>query len=81
MTESEILPQLVAILKDLSPSTQVLADQNDRTLESMGFDSLDVSGLLLKLEERYDISISEEEAENLQTLGDFAASIAAKKAG
>lgn len=44
-------------------------------LEDLGADSLDVVELILALEEEFDISIPEEEVENIKTVGDVVSSI------
>ncbi|HZA08653.1 acyl carrier protein [Mycobacterium sp.] len=45
----------------------------DSTLQSGGLDSLKVMSLIFKLEERYDILLDEEDADDLRTVGDLAA--------
>lgn len=44
---------------------------NSRIVEDLGADSLDVVELLMNLEEEYNISVSEDEARNVVTVGDF----------
>jgi acyl carrier protein len=44
----------------------------DSTLESQGLDSLKVMSLVFKIEERYDILLEEEDADDLRTVGDLA---------
>jgi acyl carrier protein len=39
-------------------------------IEDLGADSLDIVELIMALEEEYDIEISDEDAEKLQTVGD-----------
>lgn len=38
--------------------------------EDLGADSLDVAELIVEFEKQFDVSISDEEAENFQTVGD-----------
>ena len=42
-----------------------------KVIEDLGADSLDVVEMLMNLEEEYNISVSEEEAANLRTVGDI----------
>ena len=45
----------------------------DSTLQSVGLDSLKVMSLIFKIEARYDFLLDEEDADDLQTVGDLAA--------
>ena len=51
---------------------------NSKIIEDLGADSLDVVELLMNLEEEYNISIGEDEARSVQTVGDFVALIEKK---
>ena len=48
---------------------------NSRIIEDLGADSLDVVELIMSLEEKYGISISDEEAAKTTTVGDVVALI------
>jgi acyl carrier protein len=45
----------------------------DATLQSWGLDSLKVMSLVFKIEQRYDIVLDDEDADDLRTVGDLAA--------
>ena len=45
----------------------------DSTLQSVGLDSLKVVPLIFKIEDRYDVLVDEECADDLRTIGDLAA--------
>jgi len=54
---------------------QLGVDENEVTpeakfIDDLGADSLDIVELVMALEEEYDIEISDEEAEKIQTVGD-----------
>ena len=51
---------------------------DSKIVEDLGADSLDVVELLMSLEEEYDISISEDEAATISTVGDFVTMVEAK---
>ena len=67
---------------------KVLADQlgvdeskitpNSKIVEDLCADSLDVVELLMNLEEEYGISVSEDEATKISTVGDFVALVESK---
>lgn len=50
----------------------------ESTLEQLGADSLDIVELIMKMEECFSIEISDEEAEQLKTVGQVASYIADK---
>ena len=50
------------------PSEEVTDDAS--FIEDLGADSLDIVELIMALEEEYDIEISDEDAEKIQTVGD-----------
>ena len=45
-------------------------NEDSKFVDDLGADSLDVVELVMALEERFDIEIPDEEAENLSTVGD-----------
>lgn len=45
----------------------------DSSLQSQGLDSLKVMSLVFKIEEHFDVVLDEEDADDLQTVGDLAA--------
>ena len=51
---------------------------DSRIVEDLGADSLDVVELLMNLEEEYNITVSEEEATKISTVGDFVALVEGK---
>jgi acyl carrier protein len=42
----------------------------DASLETLGVDSLDLVALVMELEEQFDVSIPDDQAERIQTVGD-----------
>ena len=70
MTTEEILDKVNAILVD-----QLGVDEDDVTLEAnfiddLNADSLDIVELIMALEQEFDTSIPDEEAERIVTVGD-----------
>jgi len=54
--------------------------EESRFVEDLGADSLDVVELVMALEEKFDIEIPDEEAENIATVGDAVKFIEENKA-
>ncbi|NPA50235.1 MAG: acyl carrier protein [Epsilonproteobacteria bacterium] len=54
--------------------------EDSKFVEDLGADSLDVVELVMALEEKFDIEIPDEDAQNIQTVGDAVKFIEAKKA-
>lgn len=50
-----------------------------RFMDDLGADSLDIVELIMALEEQFDIEISDQEAEKIQTVGDAIEFISRKK--
>ncbi len=81
MTQSEILEKVKEIVsKQLSVSEkQVTAEAS--FIEDLGADSLDTVELIMSLEEKFDIEISDEDAEKIKTVQDVVDYIVKAKDG
>lgn len=51
--------------------------ENDSFIDTLGADSLDIVELIMSFEDEFSLSISDEEAEKIQTVGDVVAYIKA----
>ena len=58
---------------------EVVADA--RILDDLGADSLDVVELVMALEEAFDIVVSDEDVEGMQTIGDVESYVAGRVSG
>jgi acyl carrier protein len=67
-----LLDQLHVNLEQLQPEADLAHD--------LGADSLDAVDIVMEIEEVFDIAISQEEEENIQTVGDIIALVEAKVA-
>lgn len=70
MTNEQILEKITGILTD-----QLGLDENDITMDAhfiddLNADSLDIVELVMALEQEFDMSIPDEDAERITTVGD-----------
>jgi len=77
MERDDIIEKVKAVIVE-----QLGADEADVTegatfIDDLGADSLDIVELVMALEEEFGISIPDEEAENIKTVGDAVAYIEA----
>jgi len=75
MEREEILDKVRGVIVD-----QLSVEEDDVTedasfIDDLGADSLDIVELVMALEEEFGISIPDEEAENIKTVGDAVAYI------
>lgn len=71
-----VLSHLMHELGDSAGSEKITLESDLR--DELGIDSLQAVGLVVEMEERFDISISEEEIETLGTVGDVVRTIKEK---
>jgi acyl carrier protein len=64
----DIKNDIVGIVKSVCTSVRIGTDDYDKSLKDTGVDSLDMSGILLELEEKYRIKIPDEDIEQLKTV-------------
>ena len=60
--------EILRVIRTVCTSLQVSNDDCDKELEDLGVDSLDMSGILLAIEEEYDIRIPDQDIEKLNTI-------------
>lgn len=65
------------IAKQLNKAIEEISDEKE-IVKDLGADSLDVVEMLMNLEEEYGITVSEEDAVNIKTVGDIIAVIEKK---
>ena len=53
--------------------------ENSKVIDDQRADSLDVVGMLMTLEDEFNVTVSDEESVNLKTVGDIVKYIEAKK--
>ncbi len=71
MNETEIRDFLITALDEIAPTVSLSTEDHAKPLVDLGFDSLDQSGILLAIEEHYDIKIPDEDVDRLVTLEDY----------
>jgi acyl carrier protein len=60
--------EVVTIIRSVSSSTKVDDDEYQKKLQDIGIDSLDLSGILLEIEEKFKIKIPDQDIERLETI-------------
>lgn len=79
MTEQEIFEKLKGIIVDKYGSDKASVVKPEATfVEDLGLDSIDTVELVMAIEETFDIKISEEEAQQIKTVGDAVKAIKEK---
>ena len=66
------------IAKQLNKTIEEITDDKE-VVKDLGADSLDIVEMLMNLEEEYDITVPEEEAGDIKTVGDIIKLIDSKK--
>ncbi|MBR5900365.1 MAG: acyl carrier protein [Clostridia bacterium] len=66
------------IAKQLNKTIEEITDDKE-VVKDLGADSLDIVEMLMNLEEEYDITVPEEEAGDIKTVGDIIKLINSKK--
>ena len=80
MSEQEVLDKVIQLISERF-SVDVLKITRDTTFqEDLGADSLDVVELVMELEDAFGIQISDEDAEQIVTIGDAANYIVSQQA-
>lgn len=70
MSEDNILSNVKTIVVDQLDASPDQVTPEAKFVEDLGADSLDVVEMIMALEQEFDISISDDEAEKLQSVGD-----------
>ena len=61
-----------SILADMIGADERLVESSTRLIEDLGADSLDLAEIVMAVEEEFDISVPDEDAEKIKTVGDIA---------
>lgn len=69
-TTVQIEEQVFKMVADVVAIDSKSIEKENRLREDLGYDSLDEVELVMALEEKYGFSVSDEEAEKIQTAGD-----------
>lgn len=79
MDEHEILEKIKDVVADKLDADPEDVTEESRFMDDLGADSLDVVELIMGLEDEFGVEISDDEAENIRTVGDAVRFIADKQ--
>lgn len=71
MDRSTVAERIRAILNDEKTLPEGALDDGGRSLEDLGFDSLDALNIIFSIEEQFDITVDDEEARSLRTIDEL----------
>lgn len=80
MADETIKKDVVAVIAEQLGVDISEVTENKSFIEDLNADSLDLTELIMTLEDKFEISISEEQAEKLKTVGDVVSFVTKKKA-
>ena len=76
----EIKSKIIKMVKDANKTVNIENDDDfDRTLDEIGLDSLDFMSILFSVQEKYNITIPDEDIDGLNTLNKLIRYIDEKK--
>lgn len=79
MDESEILEKIREVVAEKLDVDKEEVTEKAHFVDDLGADSLDVVELIMGLEDEFDLEISDDKAEELETVGDAVAYIASQQ--
>jgi len=79
MDESEILAKIREVVAEKLDVDKDEVTESAHFVDDLGADSLDVVELIMGLEDEFDLEISDEKAEELETVGDAVSYIASQQ--
>jgi acyl carrier protein len=74
MTEASLLGEVIEVVRvagKIAPGVSVDADK--RLVDDLGIDSLDLVGVFLSIQDRYDVVIDDDDVPQLRRVADLAA--------
>jgi acyl carrier protein len=71
--DAKLVESIAAAVRSVSKRTQTMAiTPNSRFVDDLALDSLDLVGVLMKLEDQYDVKIELDDVPDIRTVADLA---------
>ena len=82
MIDSTLLTEITETVRSATKiSPQVLITADSLLVEDLAIDSLDLVGVLVAIQDRFDVAIDDDEVPNLRRVVDLAQSVARRRGG
>ena len=82
MTEARLIGVVADVIREAAKiPARVPITRESRLVEDLAIDSLDLVGLILQIQDHFDVVIEEDDVPNLCRVADLAAYLAARRSG
>jgi acyl carrier protein len=77
---SELRDEILRIIAEVTPGSQIDGADDERSLYDAGLDSLDFSSVLMAIEDKYGFSFAEDDLDKVRSVADICRFVEKKRA-